>query len=162
MYQSLDHGRLPKTWKATEVSNRLVMFHVLFLRIFRRENDQDISPLKAKAKLDRCFGRSTHRLQELLQAKIKQVKAVKSWDGYFEVTGFPPPPLSFLCDWLRQASTNSANKRYHDPEAVRAALRAKKNENREKKNAKKKKRKKLLEHEEGLSASSRELLAYMD
>ena len=37
----LDRGRLPKTWNANKVSCKLIMFHVLFLRMFR---------LKAKKK----------------------------------------------------------------------------------------------------------------
>jgi len=139
-YANLDRGRLPKTWKATLVSNRLVMFHVMFLRMFRQDRGQDIPAHQTKLKLDRSFGRSTHRMQELFQKKIKEIKNIKDWDSYFRVLGMPPPSLTYLCDWLQQASLNSANKRYHNPQAVREALDKKRAEARKEKEAKKKKK----------------------
>jgi len=133
-YNRLDRGRLPKTWRATIVSNRLVMFHVMFLRIFRRDNlGNDITATQTKARLDRSFGRSTHRMQELFQKKIKEIKDVKDWEKYFRVLGMLPPSLNYLCEWLQQASLNSANKRYHNPDAVREALEKKRIEARKEK-----------------------------
>jgi len=160
-YAKLDRGRLPKTWKATIVSNKLVMFHVMFLRIFRQDQQgNDVTANLAKAKLDRSFGRSTHRMQEQFQKKIKEVKAVQDWTQYFRVMGIPPPTLNYLCEWLQQASINSANKRYHNAQAVREVLEKKREEARKEKEAKKKK-KLLLGGEfgdENLSSGSRSTL----
>jgi len=160
-YAKLDRGRLPKTWKATLVSNRLVMFHVMFLRIFRQdEQGNDITATQTKSKLDRSFGRSTHRMQELFQKRIKEIKEIKEWPQYFRVMGMPSPPLNYLCEWLQKASQNSAFKRYHNPQAVREALDLKREEARKEKEAKKKK-KLILGGEfddEDISASSRSTL----
>eukprot|EP00456_Euglypha_rotunda_P059828 TRINITY_DN5002_c0_g1_i10.p1 TRINITY_DN5002_c0_g1~~TRINITY_DN5002_c0_g1_i10.p1 ORF type:complete len:195 (-),score=32.01 TRINITY_DN5002_c0_g1_i10:140-724(-) len=157
----MDKGRLPKTWKATETSNRLVMFGVLFLRSFRQENGDDITPLQAKLRLDRCFGRSTHQMTEKMQKAIKAIKAVKGWEGYFKRLGLPPPSHTYINDWLRQANHNSAFKGYHDPAHVRSLLQGEKDEKKKKKAAKKKLDTELY-GDDDLSSDSRGMMDFID
>lgn len=132
----LDRGRLPKTWKTTSVSCRLVMFHVLFLRMFRlrpteqnEEEDEEetadvqlVSVQKAKQQLDRSFGRATHLLTRRFQIGVKSIIATPDWDGFFDRCLLPKPEPAFLCRWLQRAALNSARKRYHNPEAVNKLL----------------------------------------
>jgi len=154
---SMDHGRLPKTWKATLVSNRLVMFHALFIRLFRTDEfKQPLTPLQTKQRLDRCFGRSTHTMQNTLQRAIKRIKEADDWELYFTRLGLPFPTIEFLSEWLRQAAVNSQRKGYHNPRAVREALEQKREEARKEREKKMKKLKMLFDDmvdEEGSESS---------
>jgi len=130
----LDRGRLPKTWKVTQVSSRLVMFHVLFLRMFRlapssgkSEDDEDmevslLSIDQTKRKLDQSYGRATHRITQVFQRSVKRILDTPDWDGFFTRCLLPVPDPHFLCRWLQRAALNSARKRYHDADAVNKAL----------------------------------------
>jgi ubiquitin-protein ligase/predicted RNA-binding protein with RPS1 domain len=130
----LDRGRLPKTWKVTQVSSRLVMFHVLFLRMFRLapasgkgedEEDMEVSLLsieQAKRKLDQSYGRATHRITQLFQRGVKRILDTPDWAGFFTRCLLPVPDPNFLCRWLQRAAINSGRKRYHDADAVNKAL----------------------------------------
>jgi predicted RNA-binding protein with RPS1 domain len=144
----LDRGRLPKTWKATGVSCRLVMFHVLFLRMFRlkpadqnlrrdegtgdqgqADEDEDrevevVSVAKTKAMLDRTYGRATHVMTRRFQTGVKIILRVPDWAQFFRRCLLPVPEPFFLCRWLQRSALNSARKRYHSPDAVKEALEA--------------------------------------
>lgn len=130
----LDRGRLPKTWKVTLTSSRLIMFHVLFLRMFRlapangkSDNDEDMEvnliPIdQAKRKLDQSFGRTTHLITQMFQRGVKRILDTPDWAGFFTRCLLPVPDPHFLVRWLQRAALNSGRKRYHDADAVNNAL----------------------------------------
>jgi hypothetical protein len=138
----LDRGRLPKTWQATQVSCRLIMFHVLFLRMFRlaparptsdEAGDEaegseggemvNVSIAAALQTLNRSYGRATHTLSRQFQRGVKRILAVNDWEGFFQRgVLLPDPGCDFLCLWLQRAALNSARKRYHNPDAIKQVL----------------------------------------
>jgi predicted RNA-binding protein with RPS1 domain len=116
LVQSFDSARLPKTFHATIVSIRLLLFHVYFLRTFRPcDSVGDVIPLpQALARLGVCYGRPSQALQESFQTEIKKIRKVGNWHQFFWRLGLPTPRDDYLVDWLQTAVKNSARKKYHD------------------------------------------------
>jgi len=118
-----DRGRIKKTFKATNVSIKLLMFHVYFLKMFRGRTitGEKRSVQSAKAMLDSCMGRPTHSMQIAFQIAVKKIKKVKGWNEFFEWIGFSPPSIPYLSNWLRVSVQNSLRKRYHNPDSIKKA-----------------------------------------
>jgi len=120
---SVDKARLPKTFLATKVSIRLLLFHVYFLRTFRPYDPVTKGPLPlgaAQARLDRWYGRPSLALQEQFQVEIKRIKKVNTWRDFFARLGFPVPRDDYLVEWLQTSVKNSARKKYHDESLYRS------------------------------------------
>jgi hypothetical protein len=70
-------NRINRTFDATQVSIRLLMFHVYFFTNVARP--AGISLEQVAANYDAFYGRPSTQMKETLQAKCKQILAIKSW-----------------------------------------------------------------------------------
>eukprot|EP01105_Mastigella_eilhardi_P007737 TRINITY_DN193_c0_g3_i1.p1 TRINITY_DN193_c0_g3~~TRINITY_DN193_c0_g3_i1.p1 ORF type:complete len:1469 (+),score=409.40 TRINITY_DN193_c0_g3_i1:565-4407(+) len=103
--------RLLQTFRATAVSCRLLMFHVMFLREVARP---DGVPLRQVAEnLDRFYGRPSSQMKEQLLARVKQIQQASSWNDFFLSIGMQPLSPLELTEWLNQAQDNSLRHGYH-------------------------------------------------
>ena len=91
-------------WQSRRVANRLLMFHVGFLRRLAKVTT---------AELDNFHGACTPWLRAELRAHIAAVFAVDSWPGFFSLINVPLPPKAYFAEWLRRSVSNSERKKYH-------------------------------------------------
>jgi len=110
-------SRLTKSFAACQVSLKLCMFHVVFLRLFRYSARSGTlqSVEDTKKKLDALYGRPTVRMRESLQRNVKRIKKISKWSHFFEGIGVKCPDDDELFDWLLQSMRNSEAKGYHKP-----------------------------------------------
>lgn len=109
----------------TDVSRKLAMFHVLFLKTLREKFDQKsgkschLSTHETKLRLDETFGRPNFHMERDIQPKIKKIKGATTWDDFFNGIDREPLNAEQLDDWLITAMYNSRDKRYHRSNGVK-------------------------------------------
>eukprot|EP01114_Cavostelium_apophysatum_P015647 TRINITY_DN4309_c0_g1_i1.p1 TRINITY_DN4309_c0_g1~~TRINITY_DN4309_c0_g1_i1.p1 ORF type:complete len:1000 (-),score=330.36 TRINITY_DN4309_c0_g1_i1:12-2684(-) len=103
--------RLNKTFDATQVSIKLLMFHVYFFKNVARP--EGISLDQVAANYDAFYGRPSSQMKEDLQRKCKEILGVQNWSQFFRGIGMAPPPPTELAKWLRRSVKNSLQKGYH-------------------------------------------------
>ena len=158
-YMRMDSGRLPKTFQASKVSIRLLLFHNFFLRHFRNPDGVWTSTGTVKSQLDACYGQVSHTLQVRFQAAVKRIKNVKQWNDVFRLLHIRSPSLGFLCSWFKQAAINSARRRYHNPDRIRREREAERLEARRLKREQESKRLELGLGEDDLDGDNELVLA---
>lgn len=99
--QGADMDRLQKHFTSTKVSKRLLMFHVLFLRLVENQT------------MDFLFGRPPVHVRQAFKQGVQSILAVETWPGFFSACRRPCPNPSALTDIVKQAVKNSRHKRYH-------------------------------------------------
>jgi len=104
-------SRINKTFEATKVSNRLIMFHVYFLKHIAKP--PGMSLMQMKELLNLRFGRPTQQMKESLLQECKRIHLVTDWGKFFKKIDFPAPSDESLGEWLNKALENSQRKRYH-------------------------------------------------
>jgi len=105
------NDRLWKTWDATQVSMKLLMFHVYFFKNVARP--EGLTLPEVAANYDTFYGVPSEQMKEVLQQKCKEILKAGSFTEFFEGIGVPRPNNTDLGNWLRQAVKNSAAKGYH-------------------------------------------------
>lgn len=114
VWTEIDRGRFPKTFKANQVSLKLVMFHVYFMHSFRPIGINSGSRLHQIAKfLDTSFGRASPDIENNFQNRVKMIKDVNTFKEFFTLIDIPKPSNPYLLRWMRQSVLNSLAKRYH-------------------------------------------------
>eukprot|EP01125_Pyxidicula_operculata_P022010 TRINITY_DN8834_c0_g1_i1.p1 TRINITY_DN8834_c0_g1~~TRINITY_DN8834_c0_g1_i1.p1 ORF type:complete len:1235 (-),score=323.08 TRINITY_DN8834_c0_g1_i1:121-3825(-) len=114
--------RLSKVFKATEVSNRLLMFHVYFLKHIARPDGVSLDQLKKI--LDFRCGRPTYSMKEQLLQECKSILKVNTWDKFFERIHVSNPSNETLGAWLEKCYENSLRRHYHDPKRIEYEIKA--------------------------------------
>ena len=109
------NARIHKSFLASQVSLKLCMFHVAFLRLFRfsQRSGTVMTVKQAKKKLDRLHGRPTNKMKILLQKQTKRIKKIKTWNEFFNGIGVKCPNNNELYSWLVEALYNSERRGYH-------------------------------------------------
>jgi len=120
----VDKYRILKTFQATQVSQRLIMFHVYFLN--NLANPKGMKLKVVRDMYDSYFGRPTQKMKFALQKAVKDIQTVSNWIEYFVKIDFPLPHPETLTDWLKQSVHNSQKKRYHYRSDFEGATRNKK------------------------------------
>lgn len=114
VWTEIDRGRFPKTFKANQVSLKLVMFHVYFLHSFRPIGVDAGTRLYHISKfLDTSFGRASQQIEDDFQKRVKMIKDVNTFKEFFAMIDIPKPSNPYLLRWMRQSVLNSLAKRYH-------------------------------------------------
>ncbi|ETO25416.1 hypothetical protein RFI_11721, partial [Reticulomyxa filosa] len=111
------NARIKKSFGASQVSLKLCMFHVCFLRLFRysQRSGTVMSVQQTKKTLDSLYGRPTHNMKLTLQKTTKRIKKIRSWDQFFKGVGVKAPSTDDLFAWLLEALENSERRGYHKP-----------------------------------------------
>ena len=113
-WTEIDRARFPKTFKANQVSLKLVMFHVYFLHSFRPLGFNSAYRLFSIANfLDQSFGRASPQIETDFQNQVKAIKSVDTFKVFFKMIDIPKPSNPYLLRWFRQSVINSLIKRYH-------------------------------------------------
>lgn len=107
--------RLKYSFLGCQISLKLCMFHVLFLRLFRYSiRSGKLQTIEeTKIKLDKLYGRPTYNMREILQKHVKRIKNIKTWKQFFNGIGIKCPSNNELYQWLLQSIKNSQLKGYH-------------------------------------------------
>merc|ERR1712129_248030 len=107
--------RLTKAFSACQVSLKLCMFHVVFLRLFRYSaRSGSLQSVKStKHNLDALYGRPTYEMRETLQRNVKRIKKIRTWKEFFDGVGVRCPSEDEIFEWLLDAMRNSETKSYH-------------------------------------------------
>eukprot|EP01090_Pellita_catalonica_P001542 TRINITY_DN11301_c0_g1_i2.p1 TRINITY_DN11301_c0_g1~~TRINITY_DN11301_c0_g1_i2.p1 ORF type:complete len:1221 (-),score=297.78 TRINITY_DN11301_c0_g1_i2:66-3446(-) len=123
--QVVDLYRIKKTHEATKVSQRLVMFHVYFLKTIAKPRGSSVEVVRRM--YDHCYGRPTMRMKFSLQRATKTIQKVDNWIQFFNRIDMPLPNPRLLTRWLRDSVRNSERKRYHYWKDYEGAVRNKNN-----------------------------------
>ncbi len=70
----VDKYRLLKTFEASQVSMRLILFHAYFLNTIAKPKGRTVSLVRRV--LDACYGRPSPRMKVLLQKRTKELQKV--------------------------------------------------------------------------------------
>jgi len=108
---AINKERIEKTFDATQVSIKLLMFHVYFFKNVARP--EGVSLEDVAANYDAFYGRPSSQMKENLQKKCKQILATNSWNLFFKGIGLSIPSDNYLCSWLKRSVKNSERKGYH-------------------------------------------------
>lgn len=104
-----DEELISKSFDATLVSLRLIMFHVHFLLNIARPNNASLDEIAKQ--YDQRYGRPTQKMQEELQNEIFKIQKVDNYSDFFKRVRVNPkldvPKI------IRKCIQNSIEKGYH-------------------------------------------------
>jgi len=106
--RSMNNMRLAESWRATLVSNRLLMFHIFFLQNIGHPRFSTLE--NGKVYYDLMYGMPTTIMKEILQNAIRKIQRIKGWPEYFSYLGIICPSDAELAHWLEVAIFNSHKK----------------------------------------------------
>lgn len=104
-----DFERLSKTFEASSVSLRLIMFHVQFLQRFRRVADLGSIALS----YDRYYGFPSYKDLMGFQRAVGQILQVSGWSAFYKLCQMKMPTPAEMTKILVNAVKNSRKKKYH-------------------------------------------------
>jgi hypothetical protein len=123
----VDPSRNQKTFLATQVSLKLLLFHVYFLERVARPAALSLDEIAAN--YDKLLGHPAATVKDELQASVKDILQLESWEyvklycknnvnrEFFRRIGVPVPSDMDMNMWLRRSVYNSLKKGYHGGEA---------------------------------------------
>jgi len=109
--QPVDRNRIIKTFDATKVSQRLIMFHVYFLKNIAKPRGKSVHDVMRM--YDDYYGRPTQRMKFDLQLATKEFQTINNWIEFFKKIDMQLPTPRRLNEWLKESVINSQRKRYH-------------------------------------------------
>jgi stress response protein SCP2/ubiquitin-protein ligase len=107
----LDTERLNKSYEASHVSQRLIMFHAYFLSHIARPANTPIDVVTYN--YDRYYGKPSWATKKKFQQFIKRVSTVTKWPQFFQCLGLKYFGDESMIERLKLAVKNSLRKRYH-------------------------------------------------
>ncbi|EFC45274.1 ubiquitin-conjugating enzyme family protein [Naegleria gruberi] len=117
-FNEMDSERCIKSWEANQVSCKLIMFHVFFLRNIVEEYS-DLSLEEFGRLYDTNFGcppktKSGELLEDVLQREVFKIQNVSSFKQYFDYVGIGTLyDNSSIAKYLRDCVNTSARRGYH-------------------------------------------------
>jgi len=109
----VDKHRADKTFLASQVSLKLLCFHVVFLQILSEKSLDEIAQ-----EYDSHFGKPSVEMKHRFFEAVKKVKNLSSWSEFFSRVGAPCPAQ--LEEHLRDCVKRSARLGYHKTGAKKA------------------------------------------
>jgi ubiquitin-protein ligase/stress response protein SCP2 len=107
----IEKDRLEQSFEASQVSLKLVLFHVYF--ITRIARPKGVTLAKVADNYDRFYGRPNSKMQDEFQKAVKRITSVSAWPEFFKLIGLPCPTPAGLTAMLRESVRNSKKKKYH-------------------------------------------------
>lgn len=116
---SAETKRTSKTFLASEVSLRLLLFHVHFLSNIGRPEGRRFSNLSSSsnqldktlaevaAGYDTMYGRPTNLIKDVFLRGVQDIKNVKTWGSFYKGIGVPPPSDEKLLEILQKSVNES-------------------------------------------------------
>ena len=103
--------RLQRTFEASKVSYRLLMFQALFYRTARAASGKPISAIRDE--LFDAHGAPPKGTAETLAAQIRKIRTVNTWPAFFEVMGLEQKPdQEDFCAFLKRTIEDSVKAGY--------------------------------------------------
>ena len=103
--------RLQRTFEASKVSYRLLMFQALFYRTARAASGKPISAIRDE--LFDAHGAPPQGAAEKMAAEIREIRTVNTWPAFFEVMGLEQKPnKEDFCAFLKRTIEDSVKAGY--------------------------------------------------
>uniref|UniRef100_A0A6B2L583 Uncharacterized protein n=1 Tax=Arcella intermedia TaxID=1963864 RepID=A0A6B2L583_9EUKA len=110
----IDWERIKTSFHATKVSNKLLMFHVYFLKTFAKPPNMRRTEIIDA--YDSFYNQISHEQQQIFLDEVNKIKNLQTWSEFFLYIDYPefasPATLSQL---LKDSIIRSQNKEYHQP-----------------------------------------------
>lgn len=107
----VEQYRIDKSFEASTVSLKLVLFHVHFLTQIARP--KGVSLAQVVDTYDRYLGRPDSKTVDSFQVAVKKIQGITGWPDFFTLAQLKVPTPTNLTAILRQSVKNSKKKRYH-------------------------------------------------
>jgi len=99
---------LTKAFESTQVSCKLLMFHVTFLSLVKRKTLQEMA-----AEADMFYGKPSQRVTTKFQNQMKKILSCSSWPEFFTIIQVKCPSPEYMTNWWKDSFANSKRKKYH-------------------------------------------------
>ena len=106
---NIDVGRVDKTFKSTLGSLKLLMLHVGYLKIVKKNFDF----WKCYDLLKITKGIPTEKMLNSFTEFRNKVYNTENWENFFEIINLSKPKESYLLDWLKKSVIHSKKRKYH-------------------------------------------------
>lgn len=115
--EEFDQDRINKSFAATIVGKRSVVFSIYFCSIIAKPRNKTLEEIRNE--YDQWYGFPSRINRFKFQQFLKKVNEMKDWETFFELINIYRPTGAPLADLLRQGVLNSEFRKYHSKKELR-------------------------------------------